>query len=215
MTPNDLFQQLLAAHGPRHWWPAESTFEMMVGAILVQNTAWTQAHKAVLALAAAGLLHPRSIREAADTTLWELIRPAGYFRVKTRRLQALATFLAHYDDDHTRLFALETELLRKTLLQVHGVGKETADSILCYEAKRPFFIVDTYTKRLFSRLGWTDGQADYDLIQNLVHDALPRDSHILGEFHALIVAHAKAHCRKQPVCAGCPVTGCPFPGTQF
>ncbi|MBF0135486.1 MAG: hypothetical protein H7833_10555 [Magnetococcus sp. DMHC-1] len=211
MTPHDLFQILLAVHGPRHWWPAKGTFEMMVGAILVQNTAWTQAHKAVQALAAAGLLHPAAIRSVPEATLHALIRPAGYFRIKTKRLQALANFLAPFGDDPVRLFQMATDSLRKTLLLVHGIGKETADSILCYEAKRPFFIVDTYTKRLFHRLGWVDAEADYDLIQNMIHAALPPDPEILGEFHALIVAHAKTHCQKRPLCTHCPLTACPFP----
>ncbi|MBF0176881.1 MAG: endonuclease [Magnetococcales bacterium] len=209
MTPFDLYQILLTVHGPRHWWPAKEAFEMMVGAILVQNTAWTQACKAVQLVASAGLLHPAAIRQVPDATLWELIRPAGYFRVKTRRLKALAEFLACFGDEPASLFALETGPLREKLLQVHGIGKETADSILCYEAKRPFFIVDTYTKRLFSRLGWVAPQAEYDLIQGMVHAAFPADPQALGEFHALIVAHAQSHCRKKPVCVGCPVPGCP------
>ncbi|MBF0425620.1 MAG: endonuclease [Magnetococcales bacterium] len=210
MTPDDLFRQLLAAYGPRHWWPAEGSFEMMVGAILVQNTAWTQAHKAVLALKGAGLLTPAALRAAPDATLWELVRPAGYFRIKTMRLRALVEFLARYDDDLASLFSLETSILREELLAVYGIGKETADSILCYEAKRPLFVVDAYTRRLFFRLGWSEVDASYDLLQNLVHAALPRDPHTLGEFHALIVAHAKAHCRSRPLCAGCPVVACPF-----
>ncbi|MBF0192237.1 MAG: endonuclease [Magnetococcales bacterium] len=204
-----LFDTLLRAYGPRHWWPARTVPEMMVGAMLVQNTTWTGASQAVARLEEAGLLDSWSkLLQTPDETLGALIRPAGYFRVKTRRLKALAGFMAGFDHDHTRLFQQETPPLRAALLGVHGVGKETADSILCYAAQRPIFVVDAYTRRIFSRLGWCDDQAGYDDLQRLVMSALPPDAHILGEMHALLVEHAKTHCRAQPRCAGCPVGPC-------
>ncbi|MBF0625921.1 MAG: endonuclease [Magnetococcales bacterium] len=209
-APRKLFLELLAAHGPRHWWPADDSFEMMVGAILVQNTAWTGAHQAVIRLKEAGRLSAAALRDTPEATLWELIRPAGHFRLKTRRLRALGAFLQEFDDDPGRLFQLDTAPLRQALLGVWGIGPETADSILCYEARRPCFVVDAYTRRLFSRLGWVGAKASYGEIQRLVEADLPADAAVLGEFHALIVAQAKAHCRARPVCAGCPVSGCGY-----
>ncbi|MBF0460933.1 MAG: hypothetical protein HQL87_06015 [Magnetococcales bacterium] len=132
--------------------------------------------------------------------------------MKTRRLKALANFMGRYEDDPEQLFQLETNLLRDTLLQVHGIGPETADSMICYAAHRPMFVVDAYTKRLFHRLGWLGEKASYATIQTLVHQALPRDAHQLGELHALIVQHAKQHCRAKPVCLSCPLSFCPAYG---
>ncbi|OSM04992.1 putative DNA-3-methyladenine glycosylase III [Magnetofaba australis IT-1] len=178
---------------------------MMAGAILVQNTAWSGAKQAVDALKLAGLLSPSAIRTADPAALGAVIRPAGYFNLKTRRLKSLCEFLGRYDDDLARLFAQPKEILRAELLGVWGVGKETADSIVCYEAKQPLFVVDAYTRRLFHRLGWTDAKAGYDTLQDLVHGALPADADLFGQFHALIVHHAKAHCRSKPACPGCPL----------
>ncbi len=205
--PMELYESLYAAYGPQHWWPAKSVMEMMVGAILVQNTAWTQAAKAVDALAANNLLSADGLLGVDDEILWGLIRPAGYFRVKARRLKSLAAFLAGYDDLGD-LFSLETMELRRRLLRVNGVGKETADSIICYGARQPIFVVDAYTYRLFSRIGWVGEESDYDEMQELVHGSVPMETKLLGEFHALIVRHAKEHCRVRPVCNGCPVEFC-------
>lgn len=212
-TPLDLYETLLAAYGPQHWWPARGDFEMMVGAILVQNTAWTGASRAVAQLEEAACLDPAILRALPDERLWELIRPAGYFRVKGERLRALCRFLGGYGDDLDRLFALDTPALRAALLGVRGVGKETADSILCYAARCPVFVVDAYTRRIFHRLGWTPAQASYDHLQALVHAAVPLDTALLNEFHALIVRHAKEHCRSRAVCGGCLVSHCPSQGS--
>ncbi|MBF0439537.1 MAG: endonuclease [Magnetococcales bacterium] len=205
-----LFDCLLSAYGPRHWWPARTVPAMMAGAVLVQNTAWIGAARAVERLEEAGLLDswPR-LRETPDEELWELIRSAGYFRLKTRRLKALAGFMAGFGEDHRQLFGLDTGSLREALLGVYGVGKETADSILCYAAFRPVFVVDAYTKRIFSRLGWTDEAIGYDALQLFVHSSFPSDAHTLGELHALLVEHAKVYCRVKPRCADCPVGFCP------
>ncbi|MBF0165882.1 MAG: endonuclease [Magnetococcales bacterium] len=207
----ELFDTLLAAYGPRHWWPARTVPEMMIGAILVQNTAWTGAERAVRRLEEAGLLNAwEGLRATSEEILGELIRPAGFFRVKSGRLQALARFMAGFGDDHTRLFALPTASLRRVLLAVHGVGKETADAMLCYAAQRPIFVVDAYTRRIYHRLGWCDEKAGYDHLQTLTSSRLPEDAALLGEMHALLVEHAKRHCRARPVCSGCPVGFCPF-----
>ncbi|MBF0142589.1 MAG: endonuclease [Magnetococcales bacterium] len=209
IRPDRLFEQLHAAYGPQYWWPAKSPFAMMVGAILVQNTAWAGAARAVDRLEDAGFLHPAAIRPLEEETLWELIRPAGYFRVKAKRLRALCTFLQGFDDDLDRLFALETPRLREALLGVNGVGEETADSILCYGAKRAIFVADAYTRRLFHRLHWVEEKAGYGEMQSLVQTRMPGNQAQLGEFHALIVRHGKHHCRAKPVCRECPVSGCP------
>lgn len=208
-NPETLYQVLLQAYGRQRWWPARSALAMMAGAILVQNTAWVGAAKAVARLEEAGLLQGAALRQVADELLWERIRPAGFFRIKGKRLRALAQFLEAYGDDCQRLFQLDTATLRQSLLNIHGVGKETADSIVCYGGARPVFVVDAYTRRLFHRLGWTPEKAEYDTLQLLVMAAMPRDADHLAEFHALIVRHAKRHCRAKPRCDGCPVVFCP------
>ncbi|MBF0213782.1 MAG: endonuclease [Magnetococcales bacterium] len=204
-----LFDTLLTAYGPRHWWPAPTVPAMMAGAILVQNTAWSGASQAVERLLAAGLLDSwPQLLATPEETLWALIRPAGFFRVKGERLKALARFLIDSGGDHDALFRLETPALRAALLGVHGVGKETADSILCYAADRPIFVVDAYTKRIFSRLGWCDDAVEYDALQRWVMDRFSGDAQRYGELHALLVEHAKLHCRTRPRCDGCPLLFC-------
>lgn len=208
--PEQLYRILYAAYGPQRWWPAKSAFEMMTGAILVQNTAWTQASKAVLRLETEGALTPAGIRHCPEEQLWEWIRPAGYFRVKAKRLLALAEFLAGFADDPEQLFRLETQPLRTALLGVHGIGPESADSIVCYGGARPVFVVDAYTRRIFERLGWTPATASYERLQRLVQERMTGDARQFGELHALIVRHAKNHCRSKPFCSGCPLTFCPM-----
>ncbi|MBF0445780.1 MAG: endonuclease [Magnetococcales bacterium] len=211
--PQKLFKVLYGAYGPQHWWPAKSMEAMMVGVILVQNTAWTQAAKVVDSLDANNCLSWQALRDIDDETLWQWLRPAGYFRVKSRRIKALAHFMASYSDSVTELFTLETADLRNQLLKVNGVGKESADSIICYGAGRHVFVVDTYTRRLFTRLGWVDEKIGYDELQHLVHSNIvkakkPGGIEIFNEFHALIVRHAKEHCHKRPSCNKCPVKFC-------
>ncbi|MBF0183075.1 MAG: hypothetical protein HQM06_01625 [Magnetococcales bacterium] len=204
-----LFDTLIAAYGPQHWWPAHSVEEMMIGAILVQNTSWQQVAQVIARLKQEQLLAMAPLRQLPAAAWWQRLRPVGFFRVKQQRLKALADFMAAYDDQTEALFQLDTLSLRQQLLAVPGIGKETADAILCYGAHRPLFVVDAYAKRLFSRLGWCTTASDYDSIQQLVHRALPADPDLLGELHALIVEHGKNHCRKQPVCIGCPLLFCP------
>ena len=214
LSPQSLFECLFVAYGPQHWWPAKSVTEMMVGAVLVQNTTWIQVTKVIARLESDGYLSMESLRQIPEEMLWELLRPAGYFRIKTRRIKALAEFMSGFDDLPAILFQLPTNVLRQTLLQVHGIGKETADSIICYGAKRPVFVVDAYSKRLFQRLGWLGLKSSYDEVQTLVQNEFVSDALQLGEFHALIVQHAKEHCRTRPVCDTCPVLFCPAQGSQ-
>ncbi|MBF0401114.1 MAG: hypothetical protein HQL80_11195 [Magnetococcales bacterium] len=204
-----LLDSLFAAYGPQHWWPAQSVEEMMVGAILVQNSSWTQVERVIAQLQLHDLLSLAALRQMPAEQLWPVLRPVGFFRLKTRRLKALADFMAQYDDRPEQLFQQETQRLRQSLLQVNGIGKETADAILCYGARRPLFVVDAYTKRLFYRLGRVAENASYDTIQAMVHQGLPNSAEQLGELHALIVCHGKEHCRARPRCALCPLHFCP------
>ena len=213
--PQVLLDVLLAAYGPQQWWPAKSLEEMMVGAVLVQNTAWTQVAKVIVELEALGLLSFLAIAQVPEEKLWQILRPVGFFRVKSRRLKSLARFMADYQGQPERLFQIETAPLRRLLLQVHGIGKETADAMLCYGAGRPLFVVDAYSKRLFHRLGCIDPEASYDAVQTWVQAQLPADAVLLGEFHALIVQHAKQHCRARPLCLTCPLLFCPLYGSSY
>ncbi|MBF0311127.1 MAG: hypothetical protein HQL56_16550 [Magnetococcales bacterium] len=207
----ELHARLLARFGPQGWWPARGEVEMMVGAVLVQNTAWQQAAKVVAALDERGLLDFAALRGLPEEQGWELLRPAGFFRQKMRRLQALARFFAAFDDSPARFFALPGAEQRLALLGIHGIGPETADSILCYGARLPLFVVDAYTWRLWERLGWAARSTPYAEMQRRVQEAMPAEAAVLGELHALIVALAKAHCLSRPRCQGCPVDFCPYP----
>ncbi|WP_130473074.1 endonuclease III domain-containing protein [Candidatus Magnetaquicoccus inordinatus] len=204
-----LFDTLFTAYGPQHWWPADSSEEMMIGAILVQNSSWQQVSSVIQQLRQQQLLSFLLIRQLPAETWWQLLHPVGFFRVKHRRLKALADFMAHFADQPSQLFQSDSQSLRQALLAIPGIGKETADAILCYGAQRPLFVVDKYAQRLFSRLQWCTEITDYDTIQQMVHAALPADAALLGELHALIVQHGKLHCRKQANCPGCPIPFCP------
>lgn len=197
-----LFQRLHDHYGPQHWWPGDSPFEIMVGAVLTQNTAWANVEKAIARLVAAGCLTPEAIAALLPAELAELIRPAGYFNVKARRLQSLCRFLLDAGGIPS-LAQRATDPLRQTLLQVHGIGPETADDILLYALDRPVFVVDAYTRRLGVRLGLLDATAGYETIRALFERALGLDRALFNELHALIVRHAKQVCRKRPRCGEC------------
>jgi endonuclease-3 related protein len=202
-----VFVLLEARFGPQHWWPAEAPFEVVVGAILTQNTAWTNVERAIANLKAAGALAPAAICHLAIDELEQLIRPAGFFRQKAVRLQHLTTVLVdRYDGDVARLCAGPLDEARDRLLILPGIGPETADSILLYAAYRPSFVVDAYTRRIFTRLGVLSGSEGYEAIRARFLNALPHDVPLFNEFHALIVTLAKGHCRKQrPECSTCPL----------
>jgi len=203
----DIYEHLLAAYGPQGWWPGDSPFEVIVGAILTQSTAWTNVEKAIANLRAAHALTPAGLLALTTEETAALVRPAGYFNVKARKLQALAEFLAHrHGSDLDSLLALETGRLREALLGVYGIGPETADSILLYAAHRPVFVVDAYTRRVFSRLGLVKDTISYPDLQALFTSHLPPDASLFNEYHALIVRHGKVCCRKRhPQCGACPL----------
>ncbi len=201
-----LHDHLLNAYGPQHWWPGETPFEVLVGAVLVQNTAWKNVEKAIVNLKDEGMLSPEAIHASPAEELSEWIRPAGYFRVKARRLKRLIDFLfERYNGSLDALFADDLESARAGLLSVNGVGPETADSILLYAGRMPTFVVDAYTKRVLGRHGWIGFDADYHQIQEWMVNSLPRETELYNEFHALLVRVGHLHCRKTPKCEGCPL----------
>jgi len=193
--------------GPMSWWPARTPFEVIVGAILTQNTSWGNVERAIANLRSAQMLTPSAISAARMARLAALVRPSGYFRQKAKKLKAFVRFLQReYGGSLKRMFATPTEVLREKLLSVHGIGPETADSILLYAGEHAVFVVDAYTHRIFGRHGITNGKADYENVRALVEAALPRDSQLFNEFHALVVNTAKNWCRKkEPRCAECPL----------
>ncbi len=204
--PQSVFDRLLAAYGPQHWWPAESPFEVMVGAVLVQNTAWGNVERAIANLKAAGKLSARAIYDTPLEELEQLIRPSGVFRVKARRLRALiALVMEQHGGSLDAMFALPTDQLRRELLAVNGIGPETADAILLYAAGRPTFLIDAYTRRVLERHGWGAPGASYDALKKQFEEALPRDVQLFNEYHALLVQVGKQHCRSTPRCEGCPL----------
>ncbi len=197
-----IYDRLLAAYGPSGWWPGDSTFEVMVGAVLTQNTAWANVEKAIANLRSANLLSPPAIIDTRCTRLAQLIRPSGYFNIKAKRLRALCHWLIDQGGIENIAIA-STRELRAALLKVHGVGPETADDILLYAFRRPVFVVDTYTRRIFSRLGLITGTEDYEVLRKSFELALGENTSLYNEYHALIVRHAKDTCRKKPLCQGC------------
>ncbi|WP_298273047.1 endonuclease III domain-containing protein [Geobacter sp.] len=200
----EIFHILLDRYGPRHWWPAETPFEVCVGAILTQNTNWGNVEKAIANLKREGLLSPEALRDVPVERLAEVIRPAGFFNVKSARLKDFVGYLfARYGGSLERMFAGEWRELREELLGVRGIGRETADSIILYAGGKPTFVVDAYTKRLFSALGLVGPGADYEAVRALFMENLPPEVPLFNEYHALIVEHCKEHCRKTPRCSGC------------
>ncbi len=201
-----LYELLKARYGEQHWWPGDGPFEIAVGAILTQATAWTNAERAIANLKAAGQLSAVAIHQLETARLAALIRPSGYYNVKANRLKRFVALLVErYDGCLERLFQLATPALRAELLAVRGIGAETADAIALYAANRPLFVIDAYTTRLCIRLGLVTGEASYKQLQALFEANLPRSAALYNECHALIVRHARSHCHKQPRCDGCPL----------
>jgi len=202
----EMFDLLLKGFGPQNWWPADTELEMMVGAVLTQNTNWKNVEKAIQNLKTKGLLSVDALQSLPANHVAEEIRPAGYFNIKAKRLKNLIQFIVKQYQGHISLFLEEgTQSLREGLLSVNGVGPETADSILLYAAHRPIFVIDTYTHRILSRHGMIDEEACYYDLQELFMDHLPDNADLFGEFHALIVRAGKDCCHKKPLCNECPL----------
>jgi endonuclease-3 related protein len=209
----EVYHRLHAAYGPQHWWPADSPFEVLIGAVLVQNTSWQNVKKAIDNLRGEDLLEPRALYGVAVEELEEKIRPAGYFRVKARRLRSLVGFLVkRYGGSLDAMFRTGLPELREQLLGIHGIGPETADSILLYAGGMATFVVDTYTHRVFARHGWIGFDADYYQIKDHFESGLAQDARLFNEYHALLVRVGKEHCRKTPLCEGCPLAELLPPG---
>ncbi len=207
-----LYQALRDAYGEQAWWPADSAFEVVVGAVLTQNTAWSNVEKAIDRLKANGLLSLPALLASDHDLLADTIRPSGYFNIKARRLRNLCRFLDHQGG--LEAFAqLALDEQRTGLLAVNGVGPETADDILLYALQRPVFVIDTYTRRLLARFELAQGDESYETLRAAFERALPVSVELYQQYHALIVLHAKDFCRKTPVCDCCALqTICPTGG---
>jgi endonuclease-3 related protein len=203
----EYFETLYSSLGPQSWWPARTPLEVIVGAILTQNTAWTNVERAIANLRRARLLSARGLERVPQARLARLIRSSGYFRQKARKLKAFARFLRReYGGSLGRMFRAPTAELREKLLAVHGIGPETADSILLYAGGHPVFVVDAYTKRILHRHALAPEKAGYEQVRALFENSLPRDAALFNEFHALLVVTGKNWCRtRAPRCESCPL----------
>ena len=205
----EIYRELYTAFGPQHWWPGETPIEIIVGAVLTQNTAWTNVARAIANLKAARLLSVAGLRRVDRRRLARLIRPSGYFNQKAARLKAFIEFLdARYGGRLSVMARRGTAELRRALLGVTGIGPETADSILLYAFGRPVFVVDAYTRRVAGRHGLIGERASYDEVQGYFTAHLPRSARLYNEYHALLVRVGKDFCRRaHPLCAECPLRG--------
>lgn len=201
------YDQLLQSFGPQHWWPGDSPFEVIVGAVLVQNTAWRNVERAIQNLRDANLMQPRRLHALPPHELAELIRPAGYYQVKTKRLRNLLQMIVdEFDGSLEHVFQTSLPSLREKLLAVHGIGPETADAILLYAGGMPTFVVDTYAHRVLARHGWIDYTATYEEIKYLFESTLPNDAALFNEYHALLVRVGKDYCKRSLAqCDECPL----------
>lgn len=206
----EIYQLLFDAFGPQHWWPGETPFEIAVGAVLTQNTSWTNVEKAIANLKAAGRFDPTTLHGLDIEELETLIRPAGYFRVKAKRLRNFTTWLCdRHGGDLRNLEGIGTSQLREELLAISGIGPETADSILLYALDRPVFVVDTYTARVMVRHSLIGPELDYPQLQDLFMSNLDADVPLFNEFHALLVMAGKDYCKPRPKCQTCPLQTLP------
>ncbi|MFH1191099.1 MAG: endonuclease III domain-containing protein [Candidatus Omnitrophota bacterium] len=203
----NIFKRLYSVFGPQFWWPADSVFEIMVGAILTQNTNWSNVQKAILSLKKEKLLSARKLYALPQRQLAGLIKSAGYYNIKAARLKSfLKFFFDQYGAKIKLMAAQELKTLRAQLLAVKGIGPETADSMLLYALNKPVFVVDTYTKRILSRHGLIKAEADYSQVQGVFMRYLKNNAQLFGEYHALLVKLGKDYCRKQnPKCEICPL----------
>lgn len=204
----EMYRRMHDRYGPLNWWPGETAFEIAVGAILTQNTAWRNVEKAILNLKEAGVLSARKLEQLSQVQLAMLIRPAGFFNVKEKRLRH---FLAYLKKEHrlsmSSMKNYSLGKLRKQLLDVHGIGEETADSILLYACNKPTFVVDAYTRRILSRHGLISKTARYEDMRQLFMQNLPPEIDLYNDFHAQIVMIGKDHCKPKPKCDLCPLNG--------
>jgi len=203
-----IYKRLYDAFGPRNWWPGDSPFEIMVGAILTQNTSWRNVEKAINNLKKRGLLRVDKLYRLNENTLKTLIKPSGFYNIKAKRIKNYLKFLKLRVKKIKDLTKIDPFKLRAELLDINGIGKETADSILLYALNKPIFVIDAYTKRMCSRHGLSGEGVDYDTLQALFMNNLPNNYKMFNEYHALIVELGKRYCRsKKPLCDECPLKG--------
>ncbi|RMF96831.1 MAG: endonuclease III domain-containing protein [Candidatus Schekmanbacteria bacterium] len=203
-----IYEILLSEAGPRHWWPAKTRFEVMIGAILTQNTAWKNVEKAIVNLKKAGALSFKKFSSLNEKEIAKLIKPSGYFNQKAKRLAAFCRFIKNeYGGIIDNMRKQDTALLRKKLLDLNGIGPETADSILLYALDKPIFVIDLYTKRILSRHNLLPFNATYDEYQKFFMDNLPHNTQLYNEYHALLVFAGNNYCRRKPKCSECPLLG--------
>ena len=198
----EIYKDLYDYYGPQHWWPADDWFEVTVGAILTQNTAWNNVEKSIENLKQRDLLEPEKLSKIKEDDLAQLIRSSGFYNLKSKRLKNFLEWLKKYDYDIDKIKLKSATSLREELLSIKGIGKETADSILLYAFEMPVFVIDAYTKRMFSRLGLILGK-EYDEFQDFFKKNLTKDVQLYNEYHALIVKHSKVYCKKVPKCSEC------------
>ena len=206
----EIYDLLFKRYGSQHWWPGEDRFEIIVGAILTQNTNWQNVEKAINNLKSAGCLNPQSLYEIPVEKLAELVRPAGYFNIKASRLKSFLNWL--FDNYSGSLEAVENnsiDILRQELLGVKGIGPETADSMILYAFEKPVFVVDAYTCRVLGRHTLIEEGADYEQIRDFFESNLTSDVALFNEYHALLVRVGKEHCRPRARCKGCPLESLP------
>ena len=200
----EVYRLLLDRYGPQHWWPADAPFEVIVGAILTQSAAWGNVEKAIFNLKQAGALTPVSLRKLPLDELAELIYPSGYYNAKALKIKSCVQHLGDaHQDSLEDLFSLDVPSLRRELLTIHGIGPETADSIVLYAARKPIFVIDAYTRRILLRLGLSPPRNDYSAFQELFMENLPTEEKLFNEYHALLVRHGKEVCKKAPLCDQC------------
>lgn len=203
------YDALFRAHGQQYWWPGRTRFEVIVGAILTQNTSWTNVEKAIRELRREKLLSIAAMEAVAEKRLAEVVRSSGYFRQKAKKLKGFVRFLRErYEGSLDRMFATPTDDLRRALLGIHGIGPETADSILLYAGGHPVFVVDSYARRILQRHRLISGREGYEEIRELFEESLPEDAELFNEYHALIVRTGKEFCRKKEArCEACALRG--------
>jgi endonuclease-3 related protein len=200
----EIYRLLFARYGPQHWWPADTPFEVIVGAILTQSAAWGNVEKAISNLKQARAMTPASLRRLPLSKLAKLIYPSGYYNAKALKLKSFVEHLEKaHQDSLERLFSLDILQLRSELLNIHGIGPETADSIILYAARKPIFVIDAYTRRIIARLGLSPSKDNYSAYQTLFRDNLPTDEKLFNEYHALLVRHGKEVCKRVPLCSDC------------
>ena len=208
----EIYEKLFACYGPQNWWPADEPFEVIIGAILTQSAAWSNVEKAIINLKTANALSAETLRRIPESELAQLIYPCGYYNAKAVKLKAIARWFGErFNDDLDSLFKADIESLRQQLLSVHGIGHETADSIILYAAGKPVFVIDAYTRRIIDRIGLSSGKDNYDSYQALFMRNLLLDVQLFNEYHALLVCLGKNVCRKKPLCDTCCLKGmCKF-----